>query len=147
MKKIIAFIFFLFAINACTKEEIEDPIIGEWQFRLANTFDEQFWYATIIITFNGDGTGTAVTREAEIVSVSNEDDPCYLGSERGFDWSNLTSDFLANQQTYKFISNYLTCPSVDLTERSIDSRTSIEILRFNETFTEFILDGDVYVKM
>ena len=147
MKKTIVVIFFVLATIACTKEEVEDPIIGKWQFRLANSYDEQFWYATIIITFNSDGTGTAVTREAEIVSVSNEDDPCYIGSERGFDWSNLTSDFLADQQTYKFITNYLTCPSVDLTERSIDSRTSIEILRFNETFTEFILDGDVYVKM
>ncbi len=147
MKKTIAYIFFLLAISACVKEEIEDPIIGKWQFRLANNFDEQFWYATIIITFNSDGTGTAVAREAEIVSVSNEDDPCYLGSERGFDWSNLTNDFQSNQQTYKLISNYLTCPDVDLTERSIDSRTSIEILRFNETFTEFILEGDVYVKM
>ncbi len=77
MEKTIAFIFFLLAITACTKEEIEDPIIGEWQFRLVNTFDEQFWYATIIITFNSDGTGTAVTREAEIVSVSNENNPFY----------------------------------------------------------------------
>ncbi len=147
MKKIIILFFFFLAILACTKEEIEDPIIGKWQFRLANNFDEQFWYATIIISFNIDGTGTAVSREAEIVSVSNEDDPCNFGSEREFDWSNLTNDFQANQQTYKFISNYLTCPDVDLTERSIDSRTSIEILRFNETFTEFILEGDVYVKM
>ena len=147
MKKTIAVIFFLLATIACTKKEVEDPIIGKWQFRLANSYDEQFWYATIIITFNSDRTGRAVTREAEIVSVSNEDDPCYTGSERGFDWSNLTSDFLADQQTYKFITNYLTCPSVDLTERSIDSRTSIEMLSFNETFTEFILDGDAYVKM
>ena len=147
MKKIIAYIFFLLAITACTKEEIEDPILGEWQFRLANSFDEQFWYATIIITFNRDGTGKAVTREAEIVSVSNEDDPCSLVSERGFDWSNLTNNFESSQQTYKFVSNYLTCPDVDLTERSTDSRTSIEILKFNETFTEFILGGDVYVKM
>ena len=145
MKKTIAVI--LLATIACAKEEVEDPIIGKWQFRLANSYDEQFWYATIIITFNSGRTRTAVTSEAEIVLVSNKDNPCYTGSERGFDWSNLTSNFLADQQTYKFITNYLTCPSVDLTERSIDSRTSIEMLTFNETFTEFILDGDAYVKM
>ena len=93
VKKTIAFIFFLLAINFCTKEEIEDPTIGEWQFRLANTFDEQFWYATIIITFNSDGTVTAVTREAEIVSVSNEDDPFYSRDFRicevGRNWDKL----------------------------------------------------------
>ena len=71
MKKTIAFIFFLLAINACTKEEIEDPIIGEWQFRLANTFDEQFWNATIIITFNNDGTGTGV----RVIEDSSSDSP------------------------------------------------------------------------
>ena len=64
-----------------------------------------------------------------------------------FDWSNLSTDLLAPQQTYQFINNYITCSPVDLSERSIESRTNIEILRFNSDFTEFIKDGDVYVKM
>ena len=67
--------------------------------------------------------------------------------KRAFDWSNLSTDLLAPQQTYQFINNYITCSPVDLSERSIESRTNIEILRFNSDFTEFIKDGDVYVKM
>ena len=148
MKNTFFYLFLLIAIFACSKENITaDPIIGEWQFRLAESFDEQFWYASIIITFNSDGTGKAVSRESEIVQVLNDDDPCYLGSERGFNWANLSNDFSATNQVYKFINNYLTCPSIDLTETSIDSRTSIETLRFDSSFSKFILGGDIYVKM
>ena len=137
---------------SCSKEEIlKDPILGKWQFRLTTTIGDQFWYNSIILTFKTDGSGTAVYRESDIEEVSNDyeivQNPCYLNSETGFDWSNLSTDFIAPKQTYKFVNNYNTCSSIDLSEKPIASRTNIEISRFNSNFTEFILDGDVYIKM
>ena len=151
MKKFFLLLIFIVFIG-CTRDElVEDPILGKWQFRITTTINDQFWYASIIFTFNNDGTGTAVFSEREISEAPGDeasyDDPCYLRSETGFDWSNLSTDLLAPQQTYQFINNYITCSPVDLSERSIESRTNIEILRFNSDFTEFIKDGDVYVKM
>ena len=150
MKKFICLLVFV-SLFGCSKDVLtEDPILGKWQFRITTTINDQFWYASIIFTFNNDGTGTAVFSESEISEALGEGsygDPCYLRSETGFDWSNLSTDLLAPQQTYQFINNYITCSPVDLSERSIESRTNIEILRFNSDFTEFIKDGDVYVKM
>ena len=151
MKKFFCLLVFI-SLFACSRDELtEDPILGKWQFRITTTINDQFWYASIIFTFNNDGTGTAIFSEGEISEALGDegsyDDPCYLRSERGFDWSNLSTDLLAPQQTYQFINNYITCSPVDLSERSIESRTNIEILRFNLNFTEFIKDGDVYVKM
>lgn len=151
MKKHIFLLIFL-SLLGCTKDNlIEDPILGKWQFRITTTINDQFWYASIIFTFNNDGTGTALFSEGEISEAQGDEgsynDPCYLRSETGFNWSNLSTDLLAPQQTYQFINNYITCSSVDLSERSIESRTSVEIIRFNSDFTEFIKDGDVYVKM
>ena len=151
MKKLIFLLIFL-SLLGCTKDNlIEDPILGKWQFRITTTINDQFWYASIIFTFKNDGTGTALFSEGEISEAQGDEgsynDPCYLRSETGFNWSNLSTDLLAPQQTYQFINNYITCSSVDLSERSIESRTSVEIIRFNSDFTEFIKDGDVYVKM
>ena len=151
MKKHIFLLIFL-SLLGCTKDNlIEDPLLGKWQFRITTTINDQFWYASIIFTFNNDGTGTALFSEGEISEAQGDEgsynDPCYLRSETGFNWSNLSTDLLAPQQTYQFINNYITCSSVDLSERSIESRTSVEIIRFNSDFTEFIKDGDVYVKM
>ena len=151
LKKLIFLLIFL-SFLGCTRDKlIEDPILGKWQFRITTTINEQFWYASIIFTFNNDGTGTAVFSEGEISEAQGDEEsynaPCYLRSETGFNWSNLSTDFLAPQQTYQFINNYITCSTVDLSERSIESRTNIEILRFNSDFTEFIKDGDVYVKI
>ena len=151
LKKPIFLLIFL-SLLGCTKDNlIEDPILGKWQFRITTTINDQFWYASIIFTFNNDGTGTALFSEGEISEAQGDEgsynDPCYLRSETGFNWSNLSTDLLAPQQTYQFINNYITCSSVDLSERSIESRTNVEIIRFNSDFTEFIKDGDVYVKM
>ncbi len=151
MKKLIFLIIFL-SFLGCTKDKlIEDPILGKWQFRITTTINDQFWYASIIFSFNNDGTGKAVFSEGEISEAQGDEgsynDPCYLRSEIGFNWSNLSTDLLAPQQTYQFINNYITCSTVDLSERSIESRTNVEILRFNSDFTEFIKNGDVYVKM
>ncbi len=151
LKKPIFLLIFL-SLLGCTKDNlIEDPILGKWQFRITTTINDQFWYASIIFTFNNDGTGTALFSEGEISEAQGDEgsynDPCYLRSETGFNWSNLSTDLLAPQQTYQFINNYITCSSVDISERSIESRTNVEIIRFNSDFTEFIKDGDVYVKM
>ena len=151
MKKLIFLLIFLSLLGCIKDNLIEDPILGKWQFRITTTINDQFWYASIIFTFNNDGTGIAVFSEGEISEAQGDEgsynDPCYLRSETGFNWSNLSTDLLAPQQTYQFINNYITCSSVDLSERSIESRTNVEIIRFNSDFTEFIKDGDVYVKM
>ena len=151
MKKLIFLLIFLSLLGCIKDNLIEDPILGKWQFRITTTINDQFWYASIIFTFNKDGSGTAVFSEGEISEAQGDEgsynDPCYLRSETGFNWSNLSTDLLAPQQTYQFINNYITCSSVDLSERSIESRTNVEIIRFNSNFTEFIKDGDVYVKM
>ena len=151
MKKLIFLLIFL-SLLGCTKDNlIEDPILGKWQFRITTTINDQFWYASIIFTFNNDGTGTALFSEGEISEAQGDEgsynDPCYLRSETGFNWS---KSFHRSFSTSTDISNLLitiTCSSVDLSERSIESRTNVEIIRFNSDFTEFIKDGDVYVKM
>ena len=151
LKKPIFLLIFLSLLGSTKDNLIEDPILGKWQFRITTTINDQFWYASIIFTFNDDGTGTALFSEGEISEAQGDEesynDPCYLRSETGFNWSNLSTDLLAPQQTYQFINNYITCSSVDLSERSIESRTNVEIIRFNSDFTEFIKDGDVYVKI
>ena len=66
MKRFILILIVINLVRCSTDELTEDPILGKWQFRITTTINDQFWYASIIFTFNNDGTGTAVFSEKEI---------------------------------------------------------------------------------
>ena len=73
MKKIILLLIVINLVR-CTRDELtEDPILGKWQFRITTTINDQFWYASIIFTFNNDGTGTAVFSEREISEAPGDE--------------------------------------------------------------------------
>ena len=69
MKKFTCLLVFV-CLFGCSKDVLsEDPILGKWQFRITTTINDQFWYASIIFTFNSDGSGTAVFSESEISTI------------------------------------------------------------------------------